>query len=262
MGGTRIMNNSSPETEAMTLETRDLHVDFGGVHAVDGLNFQIAKREIHAVIGPNGAGKTTFFNALSGVVQPTRGRIFFRGREITGVAPRIIARLGLVRTFQITSIFPGLSVSDNLWVAAQSHYGISAPLWSRNVRSAIAAKIDEIIELLKLSPIARSIVSDLSYGDQRVVEVALALALEPKLLLLDEPTAGMSPHETDRIARLVKRMGEIVSIVIIEHDMEVVTGIADTVSVLNFGQLIAEGPPTAIKNDPQVQKIYLGSGSC
>jgi branched-chain amino acid transport system ATP-binding protein len=244
------------------LETRDLHVDFGGVHAVDGIDFRVLGREVRAVIGPNGAGKTTFFNALSGVVTPSAGKVFFEGVDITRLSPRHIARLRLVRTFQVTSLFFGLSVRDNIWVSAQARQGILSALWRSDARAAINAKTDEVIELLGLGSIATTTVADLSYGDQRVVEVALALAMQPKLLLLDEPTAGMSPHETDRIAQLVRRMRDLVSIVIIEHDMEVVMGIADIISVFNFGRLVAEGPPGLIQNDPHVQEVYLGSSSC
>jgi branched-chain amino acid transport system ATP-binding protein len=244
------------------LETRNLHVAFGGVHAVDGIDFSARDREIHAVIGPNGAGKTTFFNALSGIVRPSEGRIFFEGIDITGLSPRRIVRLRLVRTFQVTSVFLGLSVRDNIRVSAQACQGILSAVWRRDARSAIDAKTDELIELLNLRDIADATVADLSYGDQRVVEVALALALQPKLLLLDEPTAGMSPHETGRIAQLVQQMRELVSIVIIEHDMEVVMGIADHISVFNFGRVVADGPPSLIQNDPHVQEIYLGKSPC
>jgi branched-chain amino acid transport system ATP-binding protein len=244
------------------LETQNLHVEFGGLHAVDGINFRICGREIRAVIGPNGAGKTTFFNALSGVIRPSAGQVFFEGIDITGLSPRQIARLRLVRTFQVTSLFFGLSVRDNIWVSAQARQGILSALWRSDTRTTIDAKTEEVIELLGLGSIAETTVANLSYGDQRVVEVALALALQPKLLLLDEPTAGMSPHETERIAHLVRRMRELVSIVIIEHDMEVVMGIADTISVFNFGRVVAEGPPGVIQNDPHVQEVYLGNSSC
>jgi branched-chain amino acid transport system ATP-binding protein len=244
------------------LETHNLHVDFGGVAAVNGIDFSMTRREIRAVIGPNGAGKTTFFNALSGVVRPSAGKILFEGIDITGLSPRHTARLRLVRTFQVTSLFPGLSVRDNIWVAAQARRGILSAVWRKKVRTEISEKTDEVIELLGLGSIAETLVADLSYGDQRVVEVAIALALKPKLLLLDEPTAGMSPHETDRIGELVQRMRETVSIIIIEHDMEVVMGLADTISVFNFGRLVAEGSPDVIQRDAHVREVYLGSSTC
>jgi branched-chain amino acid transport system ATP-binding protein len=244
------------------LETLNLHVDFGGVRAVDGINFRVEGREIHAVIGPNGAGKTTFFNALSGVVRPSSGQVRFEGIDITGKSPRRIARLRLVRTFQVTSLFPGLRVRDNIWIAAQARLGMLSAVWRSASRATVDEKTAEIIELLGLGSVADTKVADLSYGDQRVVEVALALALSPKLLLLDEPTAGMSPHETGRIAQLVRRIRDLVSIVIIEHDMEVVMGIADTISVFNFGRVVAQGPPLAIAKDPQVRELYLGNFSC
>jgi ABC-type branched-subunit amino acid transport system ATPase component len=244
------------------LETRNLHVNFGGVAAVNGVDFRVVGREIRAVIGPNGAGKTTLFNALSGVVRPSSGKIIFEQQDITGLSPRHIARRRLVRTFQVTSLFSGLSVRDNIGVSAQASRGILKPIWRRDLRTAINEKTDEILELLDLCELSETVVADLSYGDQRLVEVAVALAREPKLLLLDEPTAGMSPHETDRIAQLVRRMRELVSIIIIEHDMEVVMGLADKISVLNFGRLVAEGSPTVIQNDPIVQEVYLGNAPC
>jgi branched-chain amino acid transport system ATP-binding protein len=244
------------------LETRGLHVDFGGVAAVNGIDFRMSGREIRAVIGPNGAGKTTFFNALSGVVRPSAGKVLFEGADITGMSPRHIARRRLVRTFQVTSLFPGLSVRDNVAVSAQARRGILGAVWSRQVRAEIGARTDEVIDRLGLGGVAGTLVADLSYGDQRVVEVALALALEPKLLLLDEPTAGMSPLETERIAQLVRRMRELVSIIIIEHDMDVVMGVADTISVFNFGRLVAEGAPAVIRDDPHVKEVYLGASSC
>lgn len=241
------------------METRNLHVDFGGVHAVDGIDFRVTGRGIRAVIGPNGAGKTTFFNALSGVVRPSSGKIFFDGTDITRLSPRRIARRRLVRTFQVASLFLGLTVRENILVSAQADQGIIRPVWQRKARAAVDTRTDEIIGLLGIGSIADVTVAELSYGDQRVIEVALALALQPKLLLLDEPTAGMSPRETDRIVQLVRRMRDFVSIIIIEHDMEVVMEIADTISVFNFGRLIAEGAPDDIQNDPDVKEIYLGN---
>lgn len=240
------------------LETRGLRVDFGGVHAVDGVDFRIMGQEVHAVIGPNGAGKTTFFNALTGVVPASAGSIVFEGEDITRLSPRNIARRRLVRTFQITQIFPSLSVRDSIFVAAQARHGVVSPLFSSRVRADIARSTAEVIELLGLGEIAGRRVGELSYGDQRVVEVAVTMALDPKLLLLDEPTAGMSPSETNRIADLVRQLRTRVGVVIIEHDMEVVMGVADTISVLDAGRLVAAGPPDAIRRDPHVRAIYLG----
>lgn len=252
----------APVTDSPILETRNLSVRFGGVVAVNEVDFRMTRREIRAVIGPNGAGKTTFFNAISGVVRPSGGKVIFEGADITGLSRRHIARRRLVRTFQVSSLFLGLTVRDNICVAAQAKHGLLPAIWSKAVRAQIDDKADEVIDTLGLQATASTLVADLSYGDQRIVEVAIALAMEPKLLLLDEPTAGMSPHETDRIAQLVRRIGEIVSIIIIEHDMEVVMGIADTISVFNFGRLVAEGTPKVIQNDPHVKEVYLGSQPC
>lgn len=211
------------------LETIAVSVEFGGVKAVNALNLRVLPKEVLGIIGPNGAGKTTLFNALTGVVEPTKGQILFAGYDITGLKPREIARRGLIRTFQITSIFPELTVAENIAVAAQAEHGIFRPLVSSGRRMAVHRRVGEVIDLLGLGPIESRPVSELSYGDQRVVEIALAMACRPKLLLLDEPTAGMSPVETSALTSLIRRIMSEVTVIIIEHDMEVIAGVADRV---------------------------------
>jgi branched-chain amino acid transport system ATP-binding protein len=240
------------------LELINVSVAFGGVRAVDDLSLRLRPNEVLGVIGPNGAGKTTFFNALTGVVQVTNGLIVFDGENIAGMKPREIAQRGVIRTFQITSIFPNLTVSENIAVAAHAKHGIIDSVFGSAARAAIKARVDEVTEMLELGPIASRRTDELSYGDQRVVEIALAMASQPKLLLLDEPTAGMSPAETDAIARMVVRLRSTVTIIIIEHDMEVIAGVADRVCVLNFGHLIADGVLADIRENRQVKEIYFG----
>jgi branched-chain amino acid transport system ATP-binding protein len=218
----------------------------------------MTRREIRAVIGPNGAGKTTFFNALSGVVRPSAGKILFEGMDITGLSPRHTARLRLVRTFQVTSLFAGLSVRDNIWVSAQARRGILSAVWRKKVRAEISDKTDEVIELLGLGSVAERLVADLSYGDQRVVEVAIALALQPKLLLLDEPTAGMSPEETRSMQRLIAGLPKALTLLLIEHDMDVVFEMAERITVLDYGRVLIQGPPATIRGSAVVKQIYFG----
>lgn len=244
------------------LAMRDVSVEFGGVKAVNGLDLHVSPNEVLGIIGPNGAGKTTLFNALTGVIRPNSGEIEFDGRAIAGLLPREVARRGLIRTFQITSIFPELTVAENVTLAAQSEHGVLGALLSPSRRKAVASRAQEIIELLELEAIAGQLVSELSYGDQRVVEIALGMACRPKLLLLDEPTAGMSPSETTALTRLVKRIRSTVTVIIIEHDMEVIADVADRICVLNFGQLVAEGTLAQIRADQHVRDIYLGAGTC
>jgi branched-chain amino acid transport system ATP-binding protein len=242
--------------------TKNLRVAFGGVCAIDDLTISVRDREARGIIGPNGAGKTTLFNALTGIVQPSHGDIRLLGRSIHGHRPRQIVRRGLVRTFQITSIFPSLTVRENVALSAQFHYGVLPPILLRSRRKDIAADVDQIIETLDLDSLAEQPAGLLSYGDQRVVELAIAMASRPKLLLLDEPTAGMSPAETSRITQLVKRLKERLTVVIIEHDMEVVRGIADLVTVLHFGRLVAEGTFDEVHANLEVRQIYFGANVC
>lgn len=240
------------------LETRGLEINFGGVQAIDGVDFQLPHGEIRALIGPNGAGKTTFFNAVSGWYKPTAGEIYFLGEEISGLTARQIARRGLARTFQITSVFANLSVLENLQVAALSVQRLGGAIINRSVRKAANNTAEEMMAKVRLERLRDTPASDLSYGDQRVLEMSLALIRTPKLLLLDEPTAGMSPSETVHMVELVRELGKGVGIVIVEHDMEIVMDLADTISVFDRGKLVAEGTPAEVQANDFVQKIYLG----
>jgi branched-chain amino acid transport system ATP-binding protein len=240
------------------IETRDLTRAFGGILALDGVSLRFEPGPLYAVIGPNGAGKSTFFNVISGVMAPTRGEVFFRGERVTGLPAHRIARLGMARTLQVKSVFATLTVEQNLWVAAQAREPW-ARRWGRATAShAIAARVEDLLDRLALRRLAFETAGNLAYGDLCLVEVAMALATEPRLLLLDEPTAGMSPEETRRTARMIRELAGQLAVVLVEHDMEMVLDIADRVCVFHQGRLLAEGTPAEITRNPAVQDAYLG----
>ena len=248
------------------LAVRDLAVRFGGVAALDGVSFEVRPGTITSVIGPNGAGKTTAFNAITGYLAPTRGEIAWEGAALTGLRPSAIAARGIVRTFQRTSVFPALSVTDNVRIGlhlAGTAGFLEVLLGRRRLRgeeSRLAGQADEIIAFVGLAERRREIASALPYGEQRLVELAVALAAGPRLLLLDEPGAGMTPSEKDVVSGLIRRIrGRGATVLLVEHDMRMVMGISDTVIVLNHGRVIAEGPPAAIQAHPDVIRAYLGS---
>ena len=246
----------------MLLETQNLSLAFGGVHAVDEVTLNVPAGQIRALIGPNGAGKTTFFNILSGLLKPDAGTVLFDGTDITRLKPRDIVRLGLVRTFQISSVFLSMTVFENVQIACQASSHLVRAIFSGKTRHAIAERADAILDTLSIGSLRDVKSSELSYGDQRALEIAIALSLRPKLLLLDEPTAGMSPSETLRISKLIESLKSEVGIVIIEHDMEMIMRISNRISVFNRGKLIVEGLPSEIRNDPTVRQIYLGTTAC
>ena len=235
---------------------------FGSLKAVDGVSFEMRAGEMRAVIGPNGAGKTTFFNLISGFLAPTAGSVVFEGEDIT--RQTIVDRVskGIVRTFQITEIMPDLSVYENIRVGVETQARLNGRPWlSRATRDDIVNRTDELIRTVGLSGKEDRTVGELAHGDQRVVELALALSLKPRLLLLDEPTAGMGDHETDHMVDLVRRLHaeQGVTILFIEHDMNIVFGIAQRVTVLDQGTVLAEGTPEEISGDPRVRAAYLGT---
>lgn len=241
------------------LETISLTKRFKGVLAVDHVDFRLTKGRLHAIIGPNGAGKTTFFNLITGGLASTEGHIFFCDREITHLSSNEISKMGIARTFQITSIFRDLTVKENIWIGALSRRRFINPFLEASEIVDLRTKTEEIMLLLNLQDKMFTLAENLSHGDQRLLEIGIALSTEPKLLLLDEPTAGMSAEESLRTADRIKKLSEKITILIIEHDMDVVMGIADIITVLDHGKVIAEGPPLSIQENPDVQEVYLGT---
>ena len=251
----------------MTLSVRDLTVQFGGVAALGGVSFDVRPGSITSLIGPNGAGKTTAFNAITGYLRPSRGRVSYGDAVLTGLRPCDIARRGVVRTFQKTSVFPTLSVLDN--VLTGFHLRGRAEVWSvlaarRRVRaeeSALRREAETIVAFVGLAHRRADVASALPYGEQRLVELGVALAARPSILLLDEPAAGMTGAEKDVIGGLIRSIRDRgVTVLLVEHDMRVVMGLSDTVIVLDHGAVIAEGAPAAVQSHPDVIRAYLGTG--
>jgi len=239
------------------LRTEDLTVRFGGLTALNQVNFELAREEIRAVIGPNGAGKSTFFNCLTGVLRPSSGRILFDGGEITGLSPDRISHRGIARSYQITNILPNATTLENVRIAAQSRrHGWSLLAHHRAYRD-ILEKAEAVLEAVGLSGKAYELAANLSHGEQRNLEVGIALATEPRLLCLDEPTAGMSAAETHDTMALVRSIAQNLTILIVEHDMQVVMELADRITVLHYGEILAEGTPSQIQQNPKVLEVYL-----
>jgi branched-chain amino acid transport system ATP-binding protein len=242
------------------LEVQEVSKNFGALAALAGVSIAVREGEVFSVIGPNGAGKSTLFNVISGLYAPSAGRILVRGEEVTGLGPEVINRRGLAKTFQITNIFPGISVYDNVRVAAQSRAPVSGRLPSLWRRPDVEGTVMELLRAFGLSARRDDLARNLSHGEQRYLEICLALASDPALLLLDEPTAGMTPGETKDATALIRRIAQSrsLTVLLIEHDMSVVMGISDRIAVLHFGEKIAEGPPEAIRRAPKVLDAYLG----
>ena len=242
------------------LQIRNLTHSFGALTAVNGVSMTVEPRERRAVIGPNGAGKTTLFNVITGHLQPTRGAIVFEGRPLGGLPPHAVARRGISRSFQRNNVFTGLSVLENLRLAAAAGERGSFSLFgsvTRMVRPLGRAR--EVAEAVGLTDRLGVPAGALSYGEQRQLEIGIALATSPTLLLLDEPTAGMSPEETQRMTRLLAGLPRDVTVLIIEHDMDVVFSLSDRITVLHYGEVLAEGTPDAVRSDPRVYEVYLGT---
>jgi branched-chain amino acid transport system ATP-binding protein len=246
------------------LEVRNVTKTFGSLVAVRNVSMAVEAGELRAIIGPNGAGKTTFFNMICGYFPPTEGAIVFDGQDVTQVPSHKRVGLGMARTFQITEIFPELTVRENVLSAAEVAAGLTLRMWTRPADAArVAAVVDEMLGLVGLAARADRLVGELAHGDQRATEIAMALALKPRLLLLDEPTAGMGDQETYEITRLIRKLhrDSKYTIVLIEHDMRVVFHLADRITVLDQGRMLAEGTPQEIAASEAVQAAYLGEAA-
>jgi branched-chain amino acid transport system ATP-binding protein len=246
------------------LRLKDISRTFGKLVALQNIDFEMEEGKVQAVIGPNGAGKTTLFNLISGLFPATTGEIWFEDKQINRLTAEKRVAAGLVRTFQITEVFPELSVAENIRIGVEAQENLSPRPWpsARLVRQ-VNGTVDALLEIAGLTAQADRTVSELAHGDQRVVEVAIALSMKPKLLLLDEPTAGMGQAETDRMVSLIRTLHDKqrLSILFVEHDMDVVFGVADQIMVLNFGQILAKGTPKEIAENHAVQAAYLGDAA-
>jgi branched-chain amino acid transport system ATP-binding protein len=246
--------------DGVLLETERLTRSFGSLVAVNGVSLVIRRGELRSIIGPNGAGKTTLFRLVSGEMAPSSGRVKFRDADITGLPQHRVCRLGIAKSYQITNIFPHLSVGENVRVAVQG-YARSFNFWSRADRIAgCRERAVDILETVGLARRAERLAAHLSHGEKRHLEIGITLASEPVLLLLDEPTAGMSPEETDETMVLIRELARGRTVVLVEHKMKLVMGISDRVTVLHQGQVLADGSPDEIRSNALVQETYLGAG--
>ncbi len=242
------------------LETEGLTKEFRGFVAVKDVSLRVRRGSIHALIGPNGAGKTTCFNLLTHFLEPTRGRITFKDREITGLRPAEIARLGLVRSFQISAVFPHLTVLENVRIALQRRRGRSFDFWrSERTLGSLDEQAMELIEAVGLTAFAGMPAVELPYGRKRALEIATTLALEPEMMLLDEPTSGMAHEDVDRISALIRKAAANRTVLMVEHNLSVVANLSDTITVLARGEVIAEGDYAAVSRHPDVIQAYMGS---
>lgn len=244
----------------VVLSARGLGKDFSGFTAVNNVNLDIRHARIHALIGPNGAGKTTVFNLLTKFLPPTRGRITLLGTDITAMKPDAVARMGLVRSFQISAVFPHLTVLENVRIGLQRKTGQSFHFWrSEKGLSRLNPKALELLELVDLGGFADEVTINLPYGRKRALEIATTLAMEPELMLLDEPTQGMGHEDVDRVTQLIKRVSQGRTILMVEHNMNVVSSIADTITVLARGAVLAEGTYAEVSRHPAVMQAYMGT---
>ena len=242
------------------LETRNLVKEFKGFVAVNDVNLKVQRGHIHALIGPNGAGKTTVFNLLTKFLIPTRGQILYKGQDITQEKPAQTARRGIVRSFQISATFPHLTVLENVRIGLQRELGTSFHFWkSERSLETLHARALELLETVGLREYADTVTVELPYGRKRALEIATTLATEPELMLLDEPTQGMGHEDVDMVTQLIKKVAANRTVLMVEHNMGVVGSIADQITVLQFGQVIAEGPYAEVSKNPQVLEAYMGS---
>jgi branched-chain amino acid transport system ATP-binding protein len=248
-------------TDSIILRTEKLSVTFGGLKALNEVDIEIREGETVAILGPNGAGKTTLFNLLSGNLRPTHGRVLFKDKDITGLPPYEICRRGISRTYQKTSIFPDLTVFENIRLGAQVGHGHpNSFLRSVMADKKVVRAVEELLDMGGMQDRAKQPAGSLSHGDQRLLEILIGISTQPELLLLDEPSAGLSAKETKEITRWIKDLSQttIGNVVIVEHDMEVVTELASAIYVLNYGEVLCRGSVGEVKCNPQVQEIYLG----
>ena len=246
--------------DGLILETRALTKEFKGFVAVDGVDLQVRRGDIHALIGPNGAGKTTCFNLLTKFLNPTRGQIIFEGQDITRERPAQIARRGVIRSFQISATFPHLSVLENVRIGLQHKLGMSYQFWrSERVLDQLNGRALELLDTVGLRDLADVVTVELPYGRKRALEIATTLAMDPKLMLLDEPTQGMGHEDVERVTQLIKKVSANRTVLMVEHNMHVVGRIADAITVLARGCVIAEGPYAEVSKNPQVLEAYMGS---
>ncbi|MBL6426743.1 MAG: ABC transporter ATP-binding protein [Maritimibacter sp.] len=243
------------------LEARDLHKYFGALHVTNGVNLKLAPGARHALIGPNGAGKTTLVGQLSGVIAPTSGQVFIGGEDVTRLAPAKRTRMGLVRTFQISNLFTDMTVLENVYLAVSQNrrMGVNPFRAAGRDKDSIDRAMD-LIRKVRLEPHADRLVSELAYGQQRLIEIAIALALDPKILLLDEPAAGIPTGELDLLLRVIEELDPSLALLIIEHDMELVRRVATDVTVLVHGTVLIDGPLREVMSSDEVKRVYLGGG--
>jgi branched-chain amino acid transport system ATP-binding protein len=253
---------ATPATgEEYILATSDLTKEFAGFLAVDGVSLAVRRGTIHALIGPNGAGKTTCFNLLTKFLAPTRGSIRYKGRDITRMKPADIARLGLVRSFQISAVFPHLTALENVRIALQRERGDSFDFWrSERVLRELDGRAMELLEEVGLRGFAAVPAVELPYGRKRALEIATTLALDPEMMLLDEPTSGMAAEDVDRITSLIRKAAQDRTVLMVEHNLSVVSNLSDIITVLARGKVLAEGDYATVSNDPQVIEAYIGVG--
>jgi branched-chain amino acid transport system ATP-binding protein len=239
------------------LRTVGLTIKFGGLTALNNVDFAVEREEIRAIIGPNGAGKSTFFNCLTGVLRPSSGAILFAGGDITGLPPDRISQKGIARSYQITNVLPNASTLENVRIAAQSRRHSWSLFTHHRSHRDIIEKAEQSLDAVGLLPKAGELAANLSHGEQRTLEIAIALATEPQLLCLDEPTAGMSAAETHETMALIRGIAEHLTILIVEHDMQVVMGLAHRITVFHYGEVLADGTPAEIQANPRVLEVYL-----
>jgi branched-chain amino acid transport system ATP-binding protein len=243
---------------AEVLKTDSLTKSFGGLTAVDDVSFTVQEGDLQSIIGPNGAGKSTFFKLISGELKPTSGQIMFDGKDITGLPQTTVSHLGIAVAYQITNIFPMLSVFENVRVAAQSRK-TTFNFWTRAMsHGEIQDRTFHILKQIGLAGEKDEIAANLSHGDQKRLEIGIALATRPKLLLLDEPTAGLAPAETRQTIELIKKIAQDLTIILVEHKMKVIMEVSDKITVLHYGKLLAQGGPDDIRENEEVRRVYLG----